>query len=168
MIHRPDLLDVLEAAPAGPLETTAWRHMFGTRAPDLENTRGARWNPPGVAAIYLSTEKAGAIAEGTHALSVQPLRPRVRRFTYAVRLTLDKVLDLSDDDVLAATGLTPQDIESDDHGACQEIGAAVDWLEHDGLLVASARSAAMNLVVYPAHRPPNATFDYDDGEELTS
>lgn len=80
MIHRLELLDALEEAPSGPLEITAWRHMFGTHPPDQENTRGARWNPPGVVAIYVSRERHGAIAEGDHVIAVQPPRPRIRRF----------------------------------------------------------------------------------------
>jgi RES domain-containing protein len=167
MIHRPELLTALENAPAGPVKLTAWRHMFGHHPPDQENNRGARWNPPGVAAIYLSTERAGAIAEGNHALEIQPLRPRVRRNVYAVELTLENVIDLSAPHNLAEVGLTDDDIASDDLTACQEIGAAVHWLEHDGLLIPSARSAALNLVVYPAHRSTAATFDYDNGEEIT-
>jgi RES domain-containing protein len=166
MIHRPELLDALQSAPAGPLETTAWRHMFGTHPPDLENTGGARWNPPGVAAIYLSLARHGAIAEGDHAIAVQPLRPRARRIVYPVELTLGKVIDLSEATLLERVGLTDDDLASDDHTACQEVGAAIDWLEYDGLLVLSARSDALNLVIYPAHRSPDAMFSSGDGEEL--
>src|SRR5436190_17958259 len=62
--------------------------MFGAHPPDQENTRGARWNPPNVAAIYLSCQRYGAIAEGDHAIAAQPLRPWARRFLYAVELSL--------------------------------------------------------------------------------
>lgn len=166
MIHRPELLDALESAPAGPLATTAWRHMLGDRVPEQENIGGARWNPPGVAAIYLSLERQGAIAEGDYALAVQPINPRVRRFLYAVELTLENVVDLSDPAAFARTGLTGKDVASDDHAACQEVGAAIDWAEHDGLLVRSARSDCLNLVIYPAHRSADAIFVYAVGEEL--
>lgn len=164
MIHRLELLDALQDAPVGPLEVAAWRHMFGEHPPDQENVRGARWNPPGVAALYLSRERRGAIAEADHALAIQPLRSRVQRRVYAIELTLSKVIDLSDPAVLARTGLTDTDLADDDHAACQEVGAAVDWLEYDGLLVPSARSPVMNLVIYPAHRAPDATFAYGEGD----
>lgn len=166
MIHRPELLDALQRAPAGPLETAAWRHMFGMRPPDPENTGGARWNPPGVAAIYLSLARHGAIAEGDHTIAVQPFRPRARRFVYSIELTLANVLDLSDAAVLQRVGLDDQDLADDDHTACREVGAATAWLEHDGLLVPSARSKAHTLVIYPAHQAPDATFTHGDGEEL--
>ncbi|MEA2937133.1 MAG: hypothetical protein QOC56_637 [Alphaproteobacteria bacterium] len=166
MIHRPELLDALEKAPSGPREITAWRHMFGRHPPDQENTRGARWNPAEVAAIYLSLARHGAIAEGDHAISAQPLRPRASRFVYAVDLSLVSVLDLSDPLDLSRTGLTDDDLAGDDHTACQEVGAAVDWLEHDGLLVPSARSDALTLVILPAHRPPEALFAFGAGEVI--
>lgn len=166
MIHRPELLDALELATKIKIDITAWRHMFGARAPDTENTTGARWNPAGVAAIYLSLERYGAIAEGDHAIAVQPRRPRARRSVYSVKLTLHSVLDLTGSDDLDVIGLTMAEIGDDDHSACREVGAAADWLEHDGLLVPSARSAAHTLVVYPAHRPPDARFSWGELEEL--
>jgi RES domain-containing protein len=167
LIHRPELLDALQQAPSGPLETQAWRHMFGSHQPDRENTGGARWNPPGVAAIYLSCGREGAIAEGDHAIAVQPLMPRARRFVYVVEIQLGNILDLSDANDLHRAGLTEDDLADDDHSACREVGAAIDWLEHDGLLIPSARSDAKNLVIYPAHRPAGATFSFGAGEEVT-
>jgi RES domain-containing protein len=166
VIHRPELLDALERAPTRAFDGQAWRHMFGRHPPDTENTSGARWNPPGIAAIYLSLDRSGVIAEGDHAVAVQPLRPSARRFVYAVQLTLSKVLDLTDSDSLASTGLTSDDIADDDHSKCREVGGAVAWLEHDGLLVPSARSTSTNLVVYPTNRAVHARFDYDAGDEL--
>lgn len=143
--------------------------MFGRRAPDTENTTGARWNPAGVPAIYLSLTEQGATAEGDHAIAVQPLRPRVRRVLYPVQLTLANVLDLSDPgQVTDLTGLTAADITDDDHAKCREIGAAADWLEHDGLLVPSARSAANNLVVFPSHRPADAAFEAGPGVDVAT
>lgn len=166
MIHRLELLNALEGAPSRPLATTAWRHMFGTHPPETENTRGARWNPPDLAAIYLCCTRDGAIAEGDHAISVQPLRPRTRRFVYPIAITLDNVLDLSDSAVLATTGISDKQLTDDDHTACREVAAAVAWLEHDGLLVPSVRSDATNLVIYPALCSPTAQFDSGPGEAL--
>lgn len=167
MIHRPELLDALQHAHAGPLDLTAWRHMFGGNPPDKENTAGARWNPSGVAAIYLSLTRDGAIAEGDHAIAVQPFRPRARRYVYPIAVTLSDALDLRDETSLANVGLSLAEIGSDDLSACQEVGAAADWLECDGLLVPSARSASANLVIYPANRSPHAVFESGDGEEIS-
>jgi RES domain-containing protein len=168
MIHRLELLNALEDAPVGPLAITAWRHMFGHHLPDQENNRGARWNPPGVAAIYLSYDRTGAIAEGNHAIAIQPIRPRARRKLYTVTLTLEKVINISSPADLARIGLTADDIASDDMTACQEVGAAAEWLAQDGLIVPSARSPSLNLVIYPAHRASDAVFEFDSGEDVAS
>jgi RES domain-containing protein len=161
------LLNALEAAPSGSLEVAAWRHAFGKHPPDQENTRGARWNPPGVAAIYLSLERDGAIAEGDHAVAIQPLRPRAPRFLYEISVTLGNVVDLGRPDVLANVGLSEADVADDDLTACQEVGGAAEWLGHDGVVVPSARSAAHNLVIFPSQRTAEANFDAQPGEQLT-
>ena len=98
---------------------------------------------------------------------MQPLRPHARRFVYAVEIQLGNVLDLSDAKDLQRAGLTEHDLSDDDHSACREVGAAIDWLEHDGLLVPSGRSDANNLVIYPMHRPAGATFSFGAGDEVT-
>jgi RES domain-containing protein len=46
--------------------------MFGDYPPDAENILGARWNPPGVAAIYTSLTREGALAEAEHQIAIQP------------------------------------------------------------------------------------------------
>lgn len=71
MIHDPALLDELEQLVTEPFFGRAWRHMFNGLDPQLPNTRGARWNPPGTAAVYLSLERATAIAEADHSLNSQ-------------------------------------------------------------------------------------------------
>lgn len=77
------------------------------------------------------------------------------------------MLDLSDPLDLSRSGLAGQDLAADDHTACQEVGAAVDWLGHDGLLVPSARSDALSLVIYPANRSPDAVFAFGAGEAVS-
>jgi RES domain-containing protein len=61
--YPPELLDRLQALTPAPWSGQVFRHMFGSYPPDAENTRGARWNPPGVAAIYTSLTREGALAE---------------------------------------------------------------------------------------------------------
>lgn len=134
--------------------------------PDQENIGGARWNPQGISAIYLSSTKAGAITEGDHAITVQPLRPRARRKVYAVDLSLERVVDLRSPEALEAVGLRVINIADDDHSTCREVGAAVSWLEYDGLLVPSARSDATNLIIYPANRSPEARYNFDEAEPV--
>lgn len=133
--------------------------MFGDYLPDRENTRGSRWNPPGVAAIYTSLEQEGALAEAEHQLAVQPLRPRIKRTIYEIEVTLATVVDLTAPGILAALSFDEAEISNDDHRRCQELGGAAAWLEYDGIIVPSARSEVPNLVIFPANRAPTAVFE---------
>ena len=168
MIYSPRVLDLLQAVEPEPWQGVAFRHMFAGLPPDKENTRGARWNPPGIGAIYLSTTRAGVLAEAEYHLSLQAPRLRARRTLYEVRLSLHNVLNLTDDRLLGELGISPAELDDPMMEACQEVGGAASWLEHDGILVPSARSSAVNLVVYPANTQPTAEFETLAEEELPS
>jgi len=44
----PILLDRLSRLEPHTWSGTVWRHTFADNPPETTNTRGARWNPPGV------------------------------------------------------------------------------------------------------------------------
>jgi RES domain-containing protein len=159
VVYPPELLDRLQAIEATPWSGHAFRHMFGDYPPDAENTRGARWNPPGVAAIYTSLAWEGALAESEHQIAVQPIRPRARRTIYTLELTFARILDLTDTRLLESVGVGPNQLTADDMLACRQLGGAVHWLEHDGMLVPSARSSNTNLVIFPANQSAGARFE---------
>lgn len=141
------MVEIIESLPTRQLSGRVWRHMFGTSTPDRVNTRGARWNPPGVAAIYVSLERDTAIAEGQHAVDIQPLRPKARRVVYECDITAVEVVDLSAQSTLDRLGLSDLDVSSDDFGPCQRVGDAAAWLGLGGFIVPSARAAGTNVVV---------------------
>lgn len=166
MVYPPNLLDALQAIAPAPWAGQAFRHTFADYAPDVENTRGARWNPPGVAAIYTSLTREGVLAEAEHQLTIQPIRPRVTRTIHTLDLSLTSVLDLADTDLLTQLGVGPAELGADDMSACQELGGATAWLNHDGLLIPSARNEAVNLVIFTANREPNARFEVTASEPV--
>ena len=125
--------------------------MFGDYPPDAENTRGARWNPPGVAAIYTSLAREGALAEAEHQIAIQPVPPRARRTIYTLKLALTSVLDLTDVELLRDLGVGAAELAADDMTTCRQLGGAAHWLERDGLLLPSARSSNTNAGPTPAH-----------------
>lgn len=163
MIYPPELLDRLQAITPSPWSGTAYRHMFGSYPPDQQNTRGARWNPPNTAAIYLSLTEAGAIAEGDHLIAMQPARPKAARTVYEIQIELASVIDLTASATLESCGVTQPELVGIDMTACQTVGGATAWLEHDGLLVPSARSTATNLIIYPTNQQPETIFDVLNG-----
>jgi RES domain-containing protein len=134
-----------------------FRHLLGDFRPDRPNEAGARWNPPGVAALYTSIEEATARAEGDHLIAVQGIRPSVQRSIYEVEVALGRVLDLTDRATLEAVGISTTQLQTDDWQPSQRIGGAVAWLQHDGLLVPSVRdSDGANLVVLTANMAAEA------------
>ena len=80
-------------------------------------------------------------------------------------MDLHRVLDLSSLELLEELGLPLDKFASVDPGACQRIGGAVAWLEHDGLLVPSARCNGTNLVIYPTSQLADAEFEVVEVEE---
>jgi RES domain-containing protein len=64
---------------------------------------GGRWNPQGVPAVYMSIELATAVAEYEQDLGIRP-------GTFCgYDVMADDVLDLRDDEVLAACSIDPAD-----------------------------------------------------------
>jgi RES domain-containing protein len=153
VVHDPVLLDALERFDTEVWSGRAFRHVLGSAAPELANVRGARWNPAGTSALYMSLEEATAKAEGDHVIAVQPVPPRAARTIYELEVSLDHLLDLRAEVRLAAVGITKDELRSDDWDPCQRVGGAVAWLGHDGLLVPSVRDqTGSNLVVFTSNQ----------------
>lgn len=166
-IHDPDLLDAMERLGSESFEgVTVWRHMFNDNPPELSNTRGARWNPAGLAAIYTSEERETAIAEGQHAIDLQPLRPRARRYVYELRVSARKVLRIRPAD-FSVLGLDPSDLASDDHAACQRVGAHAAFLGYDAIVVPSARRDGSNVIIFVNAPAAEAVFERINREEIS-
>ena len=166
VIHDPELLDAIESLGSEVLdEVTVWRHMFNDNPPELSNTRGARWNPAGLAAIYASEQRETAVAEGQHAIDSQPLRPRARRYVYELRVSVAKVLRITPED-LGILGLDQADLESADFTACQRVGAHAAFLGYDALIVPSARADGSNVVIFVNELAADAAFERVHVEQI--
>jgi RES domain-containing protein len=142
-------LETLATLAGKPWEGEVYRHMFADIPPDRENTLGARWNPPELPAIYTSLARDVVIAESDYQIAMQPRRPKTRRTVYRIAVRLRSVLDISDPKIMSALGLNAGILADMDMRRCQEIGSSVERLEHDGLIVPSARTKGINLVIYP-------------------
>lgn len=167
MIFDRETIQALEQLTPAPWEGIVFRHMFAAFPPERENVRGARWNPPQIPAIYASLTRETAISEADYYISLQPIRPSARRIIYRIKVTLNSVLDLSDSLTLSDLGLIDA-LVAVDHSKCQVIGGAVEWLEHDGLLVPSARAKGVNLVIFPNRKKPDYQFEVLDSQELAN
>lgn len=167
MVYDPALLDQIESLGHQTFEGVVWRHMFNELDPARANTRGARWNPTGVAAIYASLERLTAIAEADFAIASQPIRPRATRQLYQIQVELVAVVDLSGKGVLGKFHVTEADLASPDHGPCRNLGGACSWLQADGIKVPSSRRAGgTNLVVFVERMDVDASFSVVQREDL--
>lgn len=167
MIFDQATLDALEALDVGSWEGEVWRVVYGARNPLLANTTGARWNPHDTAALYTSLETDTVLAELDHLRSIQT--PPTRRSGYTLHrlsVRVDHLLDLRDRELLASMGVTDDDLAGDDLTACQSVGGAAEWLGCDGLLVPSARSAGVNLVIFVNKQDPDATLEVIESNEI--
>jgi RES domain-containing protein len=151
----PEFLDELERRIVRPWRGTAWRVTVGAKEPLHTNTRGARWNPPGVEVLYTSLERNSAIAEVEHLLSRQPVLVRAPRFISQLRVQLSGVADLSRAESIEPFGWSIEDLTGEDWTLPQRIGSAVEFLEVSGLLVPSARADTTNLVVLMKNQSAN-------------
>jgi len=158
LIFRPELLDRLEDIEPRQFSGVVFRHVLGESAPLGANTRGARWNPPDVSALYTSLDRDTAIAEGDFILSLQQVRPSVTRWIVQIQVTLQRVMEV-DEVTLQELGVSRDVLEALDHTSCSEIGGAVHWLGLEGLIVPSARWPGQNLVIYIGHQDPDGVFE---------
>jgi len=157
------ILETLANITARPWEGEVFRHMFADISPDHENTQGARWNPPQVPAIYASLARSVVIAESDYQIAMQPRRPPAKRTVYRIAVRLRSVLDISEPKILTALGLNADALSAMDMRICQAIGSSAERLEHDGLIVPSARAKGLNLVIYPNRTREDAyRFDVTD------
>ena len=148
MIFEREIIQSIERLTTEPFFGVVYRHMFGDLDPFLENRRGARWNPPEIPAIYTSLEKETALAESEYQISMEPFRPKAKRVIYKFEISLKSVLIADTIDIIKEIGFDITSMEDLKISECQRIGGAVDGLDHDGLLVPSARSEGKNLVIY--------------------
>ncbi len=70
--------------------------------------------------------------------------------------------------MLLDLGIGDNELANVEHAACQRIGGAVEWLEHDGLLVPSARSSGVNLVIFTRKQGAQAEFEIVSSEVVSN
>ena len=149
MIYSTALLDALSSLKGLTWEGVVYRHMFGSNPPERENQSGARWNPQEVPAIYCSLEKRTAIAEADFQIAVQPFKPKAERRVHRIQVRLASAVQLTTWTLLESLGVDQTSYGSVEPPRCKEIGGALAYLGHDGILVPSARCDGVNLVIYP-------------------
>jgi RES domain-containing protein len=145
-LDRNSLEEILASPKSFAREGKVFRVVLNDYPPDRENTFGARWNPPDLAAIYCCLDSAVCIAGVEYGLARQsrPVKADLRRTLYRIEVAVAAVMDLS--------AILPK---------LEAIGIGCD-----GLIVPSARKTGNNLVVYPCRTGDSYRFDVIDQKHL--
>jgi RES domain-containing protein len=156
-IFEPELLDALEAT-VRPFHGPVWRSVIGDSDPLRPNMRGARWNPPGVEALYFPLDGQGALTEVAAVIARQPVPIRRPLRLYRFRVALHRTADLRDE-APASVGYPHEALVGEDWAEPSHAGAAANWLGLSGLLVPSARHHGSNLVVLVGNLGPTERLE---------
>ena len=151
------LIDALDDLEGVKLNEVVWRVCREDRDPTDCYASGGRWDDATFDVLYTSRTRGGALAEMQFHLSEgQPIIPtRVRYHLHEVRIELKNVLDLSSEDRLKELGLDIATFgrlsyaeRAAEYPRTQEIAEVAHFHGFDGLLVPSARSDVVNVVVF--------------------
>lgn len=148
--HDRELLDALESRPAEAFSGEAWRITAKGRDALRASTAGGRWSPAGeFEVLYTSLARAGALAEIGYRLSLEPVWPsRLEHELHRITIRTSNSLRFADMGSLAALGVDVRRYIGFDYAVTQAIAAAAFFLDFDGLIVPSARSPELNLVIF--------------------
>lgn len=118
------------------------------------NSRGARWNPPGLDALYCSLSREGADLELKSMLRRQPVPISKPIRIVGLKVKVERVIDLRTEGCLDLAGVTRSQMVEESWIATRAVGAAAAWLGVGGLLVPSARHDDGNLVLFVSELGP--------------
>jgi RES domain-containing protein len=148
MVHDPDLLDRLSAFTPIRFDDIVYRTTRLALDPLTGSYAGGRWAPrDSTQVLYTSSARDGALAEITFHLAQLTPRPSKPVMVHRLHATTRAAIRLLRTD-LAGLGVTVEDYESLNYARTQAIGAAVAFLECDGLIVPSARWPTDNVVIF--------------------
>ncbi|MEQ1954283.1 RES family NAD+ phosphorylase [Mesorhizobium sp. CN2-181] len=158
------LIDALDGRSGKSLDEIVWRVAREGRDPTDCSASGGRWDDTTFEVLYTSRTREGALAEMLfHLRAGQPVVPSKLRFgLHELRVRLRNVLDLSSLQALEALGLDTSRYgrmsyfeRVAEYPRTQEIAEVAHFHGYDGLLVPSARSGAINLIVFCARVDPD-------------
>lgn len=148
--HDRELLDALESHPREAFSGEIWRATTRGRDALRGSTAGGRWSPPGeFEVLYTSLARAGALAEIGYRLSLEPVWPsRLEHTVHRITARTSNSLRFADLNSLSTLGVDIGRYASFEYSVTQAIAAAAFFLDFDGLVVPSARTRDLNLVIF--------------------
>lgn len=148
MVHDRELLERLTAFSPVTFDGAVFRATRRGLNAVAPSVSGGRWMVPNQApTLYTSVERDGALAEIVYHWNQLAPRPSKPVVVHELRLITKKTLRLG------RAELTDLGIEWSRYGQTsyrqtQAIGAAVAYLDYDGLIAPSARWSCDNIIVF--------------------
>ena len=148
MVHDRELLERLTAFSPIIFDGEVFRATRRGLNPVAPSLRGGRWMVANEApTLYTSSERDGALAEITfHWIQLTP-PPSKPAMVHRLHLNTKKTLRLGRADLLDL-GVEWDRYEEINYRQTQLIGAAVAYLEYDGLIAPSARWPCENVMLF--------------------
>jgi RES domain-containing protein len=148
LIHDASLLELLGNFPVTEFKGEVFRATRKGLNPLAFSNQGGRWAPRGeIGVLYTSMDKEGALAEiAFHWGQLTPL-PSKPAILHTINATTKKTMRLIRAD-LNKLGVNDKKYDNINYEKTQQIGAAIAFLECDGLLVPSALCDFENLVIF--------------------
>jgi RES domain-containing protein len=123
---------------------------------------GGRYNTPGeFGALYLSKTLKGCAAEITR----RPAHP-TNYIVGKTQVSLGKVCDLTDPELLKKLNLTKKQLTADDWDETQALGELIREAGFEGMIVPSAAGDFNNLVVFVDRLPATSKIRLEEVKKL--
>jgi RES domain-containing protein len=171
VIHEQRLVDQLSVLPVEKFEGQVYRTTSIAADPIASSSNGGRWAPPQensaeVSILYTSFERDGALAEVVSYLTLLTPLPKERNLKVSrLGVSTSKTLRLARS-ALVDLGVHLDRYGERDYARTQQIGAALAFLEIDGLIAPSARWPCDNLMIFTANHALNERLEVIDTEEV--
>ncbi len=170
MIHDLELTDRLSDFPLEKFSGLVYRATGLNADPTAASRSGGRWAPaendePSVAVLYTSLERDGAIAEVVSYLAEQNPMPSKPLRVHELNVSASKTLTLSRVTLLDL-GVDLSRYNERDYTRTQRIGAALNFLEIDGLIAPSPRWPCDNLIIFADNLLMTETLEIKSSEEI--
>ena len=170
MIHDPDLIDQIQKLPTESFDDLVYRATGMNADPTAPSTTGGRWAAPdisegGFSILYTSLVREGAIAEVASYLKLLTPVPRKSLKLHTLGVSVEKALRVAVTD-FEALGIDPRIYDQRNYARTQLVGAAINFLELDGLIAPSARWKCDNLMIFSNNHSLDETLAAKASEEI--
>ena len=171
MIHDPELIDQIEKLPTTRFDGAVFRATGMKADPTAFSASGGRWAAPeieegGFSILYTSLEAQGAIAEVASYLALLTPVPRKPLRLHRLDVSVEKALKIVVGD-FDALGIDTRTYKQRNYDRTQRVGAAINFLELDGLLAPSARWECDNLMIFASRHSMDSKLVISDSEDIT-